>query len=127
MEKEKKITKQEYLMQLITVVENSNIENKNELIYFLNSQIESLKNKADKAKLNAAKKKEEGDDLRKLVQAKLTNDYQTADEILAQLDFEDATIAKVRARLTQLVDLGLAEKSDITTEDKKIKKAYKIA
>jgi len=127
MEKEKKITKEQYLIQLITIVENSNEDNKNDLIYFLNSQIESLKNKAAKAKERAAIKKAEGDSLREEVKSVLTNEFQTADEILAQLNGEDLTVAKVRARLTQLVNLGEAIKDDKKVDDKKTKKAYKLA
>jgi len=127
MDEKKKITKREYFEMLEQIVENANVENKEEIIYFINSQIASIDNKSEKAKERAAAKKAEGDALRETVKSVLTDELQTADEIFEQLDVEDLTIAKVRARLTQLVANGLAEKADIKTEDGKTKKAYKIA
>lgn len=129
MEKEKRMTKKDYFKRLKEIInETTNIEDKGELIYFIESQITSIDNKAEKAKERAAIKKAEGDTLREVIKSKLTNDYQTADDIFAQIDADkDVTIAKVRARLTQLVNLSEAEKSDVKTEENKIKKAYKLA
>ena len=123
----KKMTKKDYFNEIKTLVENSTSELKDELIYFVESQIASIDSKAEKAKERAAAKKAEGDALRESVKSVLTDEFQTADEILSQLDEEDLTVAKVRARLTQLVNLGEAEKADIKTEDGKSKKAYKNA
>ena len=123
----KKMTKKDYFNEIKTLVENSTSELKDELIYFVESQIASIDSKAEKAKERAAAKKAEGDALRESVKSVLTDEFQTADEILSQLDGEDLTVAKVRARLTQLVSLGEAEKADIKTEDGKSKKAYKNA
>ena len=124
---EKKMTKKDYFNAMKEIIEGTDSEIKGELIYFIESQIASIDNKAEKAKERAAAKKAEGDALREAVKAVLTSELQTADDILSQLDGEDLTIAKVRARLTQLVNLGEAEKADIKTEDNKTKKAYKIA
>jgi len=123
----KKMTKKDYFNEIKTLVEESTNELKDELIYFVESQIASIDSKAEKAKERAAAKKAEGDALRESVKSVLTDEFQTADEILSQLDGEDLTVAKVRARLTQLVSLGEAEKADIKTEDGKSKKAYKNA
>ena len=124
---EKKMTKKDYFNTMKEIIEGTDSEIKGELIYFIESQIASIDNKAEKAKERAAAKKAEGDALREAVKSVLTSELQTADDILSQLDGEDLTIAKVRARLTQLVNLGEAEKADIKTEDNKTKKAYKIA
>ena len=124
---EKKMTKKDYFNAMKEIIEGTDSEIKGELIYFIESQIASIDNKAEKAKERAAAKKAEGDALREAVKSVLTSELQTADDILSQLDGEDLTIAKVRARLTQLVNLGEAEKADIKTEDNKTKKAYKIA
>lgn len=124
---EKKMTKKDYFNELKNIVEETNSEIKGELIYFIESQIASIDNKAEKAKARAEVKKAEGDALREAVKSVLTSELQTADEILTQLDGEDLTVAKVRARLTQLVNLGEAEKADVKTEDNKTKKAYKLA
>ena len=124
---EKKMTKKDYFNEIKSIVENSNNENKETLIYFIENQISSIDTKAAKAKERAAAKKAEGDELREIVKSVLTSELQTADEIFAQLNGEDLTIAKVRARLTQLVNLNEAEKEDVKTEDGKTKTAYKLA
>lgn len=126
MEKEKKLTKKDYFNELKQITKESDSEIKEELIYFIESQITSIDNKAEKAKERAAVKKAEGDSLREIVKSKLTDDYQTADDILAQIDEADLSIAKVRARLAQLVSLSEAERTDVKTEDGKTRKAYKL-
>ena len=127
MDDKKKLTKREYFEKLEEIVRNVESDIKEELIYFIESQITSIDNKAIKAKERAEAKKAEGDALREAVKSVLTNEFQTADDVFAQLDGEDLTVAKVRARLTQLVNLGEAEKADVKTEDNKTKKAYKLA
>lgn len=124
---DKKMTKKDYFNAIKEIIETTESENKGELIYFIESQIASIDNKAEKAKERAAAKKAQGDALREAVKSVLTDELQTADEICSQIDGEELTVAKVRARLTQLVNLGEASKEDIKTEDGKIKKAYKIA
>ena len=107
------------------VVENSNSENKDELVEFIEKQITLLDNKAAKAKERAAEKRAEGDELRALVEATLTDEYQTIADITEQIDSEDVTKAKVTARLTQLVKDGLAVKEEAKTEDGKKVMVYR--
>lgn len=126
MEKEKKMTKKDYFNELKTIVENSKIENKDELIYFLESQIESIENKAIKAKERAAEKKANGDEIRDLVKSALTKELQSVEDIVATINKEDITKAKVIARLTQLVNLGEAIKEN-TKIDTKQKMMYRLA
>ena len=123
---EKKITKREYFEMLKEIVNESNSENKGELIYFIESQIASIETKAAKAKERAAVKKAEGDALREAVKSVLTNEFQDAETITALVDGEDVTKNKVIARLTQLVNLGEVEKTDIKNESGKTRKAYKL-
>lgn len=123
---EKKITKREYFEMLKEIVNESNSENKGELIYFIESQIASIETKAAKAKERAAAKKAMGDELRETVKSVLTNEFQTADEITAKVDVEDISKNKVIARLTQLVNLGEVEKTDVKDESGKTRKAYKL-
>lgn len=125
MESVKKVTKKEYYVMLKEVVENSNSENKNELVEFIEKQITLLDNKAAKAKERAAEKRAEGDELRALVEATLTDEYQTIADITEQIDNEDVTKAKVTARLTQLVKDGLAVKEEAKTEDGKKVMVYR--
>lgn len=125
MESVKKVTKKEYYVMLKEVVENSNSENKDELVEFIEKQITLLDNKAAKAKERAAEKRAEGDELRALVEATLTDEYQTITDITEQIDNEDVTKAKVTARLTQLVKDGLAVKEEARTEDGKKVMVYR--
>lgn len=125
MESVKKVTKKEYYVMLKEVVENSNSENKDELVEFIEKQITLLDNKAAKAKERAAEKRAEGDELRALVEATLTDEYQTIADITEQIDSEDVTKAKVTARLTQLVKDGLAVKEEAKTEDGKKVMVYR--
>lgn len=126
MEKEKRMTKKDYFNELKTIVEDSKIENKDELIYFLESQIESIENKAIKAKERAAEKKANGDEIRDLVKSALTKELQSVEDIVATINKEDITKAKVIARLTQLVNLGEAIKEN-TKIDAKQKMMYRLA
>lgn len=124
---EKKMTKKDYFEMIKGIVTESNVENKNELNYFLDAQIESINNKAEKARERAAAKKAEGDELRETVKSVLTNDFQTAEEITSKINDEEVSKAKVIARLTQLVKLGEAVKESTKTEDNKSRMTYKLA
>lgn len=125
MEKEKKVTKKEYYEMLKGVVENSNIDIKDELIEFIDKQITLINNKAIKAKEKAAEKKANGDELKITVEAALTDEYQTIAGITEQIDDENVSKAKVTARLTQLVNEGLAVKEEARTEDGKKVMVYR--
>lgn len=128
---EKKITKKDYYTMLKEIVEESkDIEteiSKEELLEFIDKQVASINAKAEKAKEKAAEKKANGDELREIVQSILTEEYQTIDSIVSQIDGEEITKAKITARLTSLVKAGLATKSDVKNEETgKIQKAYKL-
>ena len=127
---EKKLTKRDKFEMLKEIVRGDvNTEMTTEqadLIDFLNAQIVAIDTKAEKAKARSAEKKANGDELRDVVQTILTEDYQTIDAIVAQIEGEDVTKAKVTARLTSLVKNGLAEKEDIKDEEGRKLKAYKL-
>lgn len=128
---EKKITKKDYYAMLKEIVEESkDIEteiSKEELLEFIDKQVASINAKAEKAKEKAAEKKANGDELREIVQSILTEEYQTIDSIVSQIEGEEVTKAKITARLTSLVKAGLATKSDVKNEETgKIQKAYKL-
>ena len=99
---------------------------KTELVEFVEKQIASLDSKAEKAKERNAEKKAAGDELREVVQSVLTNDYQTIDAIVAQIEGEDITKAKITARLTSLVKNGIATKEEVKDEEGRKLKAYKL-
>ena len=119
-----KMTKTMWFEEIKAVVEASEAEHKEEMMEFIDAQVEALAKKAEKAKERAAAKKVEGDELREVVRTVLTDEFQAIDDIVAQIDGEDVTKAKVTARLTQLVKAGMAEKDQIKVGDRKVM-AYK--
>lgn len=126
---EKKLTKKDKLNLLKDIVLNSNDENVEVLTEFIENEVAAIERTAAKAKERTAAKKAEGDDLRARVKDVLTEDYQTVDEIFVQVEAkedEELSKAKIIARLTQLVNNGDAEKTDVKAGDKKVK-GYKLA
>lgn len=123
----KKVTKKENYEMLMEIVENSNSEMKAELVDFITKQINSIDAKAVKAKEKAAEKRAEGDELRAAVKAVLTEELQTAEIILGQIEGEELTKAKIVARLTQLVKNGEASKEEVKTEEGKKVMAYRLS
>lgn len=127
MEKETKMTKKEYYEELKEILINSDVEDKEVLIDFVENQINVLNAQSEKAKIRAAEKKAAGDELRAIVKSVLTEELQTAEEITAQIKGEDISKSKVIARLTQLVNNEEAVKEEVKTEDGKKRMAYKMA
>lgn len=124
---EKKLTKKDYYEILKTTVEGIEVENKDDLLTFIDRELELIENKSAKAKVRAAEKKAEGDELRAAVKAILTTENQTIDEIFGQIEGEDLTRAKIVARLTQLVKTGEAKKEEVKSEDGKRIMVYALA
>lgn len=124
---EKKMTKKDYYGMLKTTVEGIEVENKEDLLAFIDRELELIENKSVKAKERAAEKKAEGDELRAAVKAILTTENQTIDEIFGQIEGEDLTRAKIVARLTQLVKTGEAKKEEVKSEDGKRIMVYALA
>lgn len=122
---EVKMTKAMWFEAIKAVVEASDAADKAEMVEFIDAQVELLAKKAEKAKERAAAKKVEGDELREVVRAVLTDELQAIDDIVAQIEGEDVTKAKVTARLTQLVKAELAEKDQIKVGDRKVM-AYRL-
>ena len=124
---EKKMTKKDYYGIHKTIVEGIEVENKEDLLAFIDNELKLIENKSIKAKERAAEKKAEGDELRATVKAILTTENQTIDEIFAQIEGEDLTKAKIVARLTQLVKAGEAKKEEVKSEDGKRIMVYALA
>lgn len=120
---EKKMTKRDYFVEIKDVLTNAGETN---LAEVMNHEIELLDNKTAKSKERAAARKIAGDELRDTISSVLTDDPQTADEILEQIEGEDITKSKIIARLTQLVKLGEASKEEVKSENGK-RMAYKRA
>lgn len=121
-----KMTKKDWFEELKGIVEASEYAQKDEAVAFIDAQIELLDNKAEKAKVRAAAKKAETDELKAVVASLLTEELQTADVIAAKIEGEDISKQKVVSRLTALVKDGVAVKEQIKVEKDK-KMAYKLA
>lgn len=90
-----------------------------EIAEFCDNEIALLDKKAIKAKERAAEKKAAGDELTDAVRAALTDEFAIIADIAAKVAEtygEDATIARVTYRLTQLVKNGEAENGDVKVE-----------
>ena len=123
---EKKITKRDYYEMLKEIVLNANVEGSTELVEFIDKQVSLIDSKAEKAKVRNAEKKANGDELREVVQNVLTDEFQTIDAIVSQIEGEEITKAKITARLTSLVKNGIAEKTDVKDDEGRKLKAYKL-
>lgn len=121
-----KITKTQMFEAIKAVIEASEAPEKEDMVAFIDHQVELIAGKAAKAKAKAAAKKTEGDELRAAVQAVLTDEAQLIDDITAQIEGEDVTKAKVTARLTQLVKAGIAVREEVKV-DKSKRTAYRLA
>ena len=87
-----------------------------EEIAFIDEKIAQIDAKAAKAKVRAAAKKEEGDALRETVFSMLTGAPKTIPQICEEINDEAITEAKIRARLSQLVQLERVAKEKIKTD-----------
>jgi hypothetical protein len=136
-----KTTKKQMFEALVNLANGGHLAYENEdgemvvvtndaLLAFAENELEQLDKKAAKAKERAAAKKAEVDVLLDAVKEVLTDEFETRDAIAEKIDMEDATVAKVGARLTKLVNEGFAVKEDITIEGadgkKKKVKGYKV-
>ena len=108
-----KMTKKEKFLLAIELCAGNDM-----LVEFFNDEIAKLDAKADKARAKAAEKKAAGDELYAAVIAVLTDAPQTAEDVLAQIDGEDLTVAKIRARLSQAVKNGVANKESVKVDGK---------
>lgn len=97
-----------------------------DFVDFCNDEIAKLDAKAEKAKAKAAEKKAAGDELYAAVVSVLTNEAQSAEAVLEQIEGEDLTVAKIRARLSQAVKNGVAAKETIKVDGKN-KVCYTLA
>ena len=118
-----KVTKRERFNQIVDVL--SGVDGTDELVVFVQDQIELLDRKAAKAKETAATKKAE-DALLPVVEAALTDELSTIADIVARIDMEDMTAAKAASRLNKLVALNKAEKGTVKV-DKRTLVAFKLA
>ena len=117
---EKKITKREMFEAIKTGCTTGEWTVSDvEIAEFCDNEIALLDKKAIKAKERAAEKRAAGDELTDAVRAALTDEFTIIADIAAKVAEtygEDATIARVTYRLTQLVKNGEAENGDVRVE-----------
>jgi RNA-splicing ligase RtcB len=134
---EKKFTKREVLEALAKGVQTGDYGDitVEDIVAYCENEIELLDKKAVKAKERQAAKKAEGDALTDAVKEALSTEFETRDVIalrVAETFGEEATVAKVGYRISQLVKEGIAVAEDMkipATETTKARtvKSYKLA
>ena len=122
---EKKMTKKEMFGLLLGLLETAEVAEREELKNFVAHEIEMIENKAEKAK--TYKRKKTADVLKEQIYTKLDAlEFRTIHDIVSDFNDADITAAKVSARLTSLVEEGVAIKEEIKIETRKLM-GYKLA
>ena len=122
-----KKTKAMYFSELREMVENwVDREDQDDLLEFIDKQLETLEKRKVSAAERAAKKREESDAMTEQILAQIGEELQTVDEIVAAIDDETVTRNKVTARLGKLVKAGTIEKEAIKVDGNK-RMAYRLA
>lgn len=98
----------------------------NELVEFIDKQIETLEKRKVAAAERAEKKKAESDAMTDAILAQIGNELITVDEIVIALNSEEVTRNKVTARLGKLVKAGTIVKEAVKVEGNK-RMAYRLA
>lgn len=101
-------------------------EKQNELVDFIDKQIELLVKRKAAAADRAAKKKEESDALTEEILGMIGEDLVTVDEIVVAINREDVTRNKVVARLGKLFKNGAIVKEAVKVDGNQ-RMAYKLA
>ena len=101
----------------------------NDVLDFIDRQVELLDKRAAASKERAAKKRAASDELTELIYTMIfeAEDLITADEIVEKIDDEEVTKNKVTARVSKLVKAGRVAKEQVKLEDGKKRMAYRIA
>lgn len=97
-----------------------------ELVEFIDKQIETLEKRKVAAAERAEKKRAESDAMTDAILAQIGNELITVDEIVVALDSEEVTRNKVTARLGKLVKAGVIVKEAVKVEGNK-RMAYRLA
>lgn len=122
-----KKTKAMYFAELremvIAAVEDQ--EQQDELVEFIDKQLETLEKRKVSAANRAAKKREESDAMTEQILAQIGEELITVDEIVAAIDDENVTRNKVTARLSKLIKAGTIEKEAVKINDSK-RMAYRL-
>lgn len=96
-----------------------------ELVEFIDKQIETLEKRKVAAAERAEKKKAESDAMTDAILAQIGDELITVDEIVVALDSEEVTRNKVTARLGKLVKAGTIVKEAVKVDGNK-RMAYRL-
>lgn len=129
---EKKITRKDVLNTIIATtdtelefeVADGVVVTGADIVEFAEKTLDQITRKGAKAK---EKKGEADDALREAVVAALSAEPATIPAIVANIDIEGVTPAKVVSRLTALAKAGVVERSEVKTEDGRKIKVYALA
>ena len=117
-----KITEREIYNAMINGTINADV-----MVEFATKKLAQLDKRNESAKIRAAKKRAEGNELEALVFGYVTEEGQTRNQITESMiaDGHEVTVGKVQARLTALVEAGKVskEKGKVAGEDGKSKAA----
>ena len=128
MENTVKKTKVMYFTELREMIMNAvnDEEKQDELLAFIDKQIETLEKRKEAAATRAAKKKEESDALTEEILGLIGEDLVTVDEIVVAINREDVTRNKVTARLGKLFKNGAIVKETVKVNGNQ-RMAYRLA
>ena len=117
-----KITEREIYNAMINGTINADV-----MVEFATKKLAQLDKRNESAKIRAAKKRAEGNELESLVFSYVSEEGQTRGQIAEAMiaDGHEVTVGKVQARLTALVEAGKVskEKGKVAGEDGKSKVA----
>ena len=127
MENTKK-TKAMYFAELREIILNTIMEqdDQDELVEFIDKQLETLERRKAAAAERAEKKRAASDAMSDAILAQIGEELVTVDDIVAALDDEAVTRNKVTARLGKLVKAGTIVKEAVRVDGNK-RMAYRLA
>ena len=122
-----KRTKRENFEALREIVEGLEMEatEQEDMLAFIDKQIETLDKRAEAAVKRAEKKKAESDELTEAIFGMIGDEPITVDDIVANFADEEVTRNKVTARLGKLVKAGRVVKDTVKVEGKR-RMAYSL-
>lgn len=122
-----KRTKKENFEALREIVEGLEMEatEQEDMLAFIDKQIETLDKRAEAAVKRAEKKKAESDELTEAIFGMIGDEPITVDDIVTNFADEEVTRNKVTARLGKLVKAGRVVKDTVKVEGKR-RMAYSL-
>ena len=117
---EERKTKRDYFETLreMVVATVSDQAEQDEMLEFIDRELEILENRKAAAQKRAEKRRAESDALTDQIYSLLGDDWSTVDTIVESIDDEEVTRNKVTSRLGKLIKLGKVEKEPVKVDGK---------